>query len=189
MRIEPGEVLFIIALTGILVGAWWFDLRPDAQRHEQMLDQIEAKQAKLDKLQQATKQIGDLKSEIGDLEKAISLLQSRLPSEKEIDHVLREAWELAEANDLQTASIQTLQNPSDRIFTDQGSAHAEQPVSVQVRGSFSGLYGFLQELERRPRIMRIHEVTLTKADDGPEGHVEAEFVMSIFFERNSEDPS
>ena len=62
--------------------------------------------------------------------------------------------------------------------------HTEQPISVKLEGDFRGFYGFLQALETRPRIMRIKKLSLKKItdDDSPPGYVQANFVMSIFFE-------
>jgi len=35
--------------------------------------------------------------------------------------------------------------------------------------------------------MRIHSLSLNKAKKGPEGNVEAKFIMSIFFEQDGKD--
>ncbi len=185
MRIGLREVIFVILLMAIPAGAWWFVFRPNNERDDAMLKQIESRRFKLQKLNEATSKIGGLRKEIAELAKAITLLHSKLPNEKEIDKVLRETWMLAEANDLKTAKIQTLQKRSDRMFTNADSTYSEQPVSVKVRGSFMGFYAFLQELERRPRIMRIHKVTLKKPKKADQGNIEADFVMSIFFERQT----
>jgi len=183
MRIGLREVVFTVLLAAIPATAWWFVFRPNNERNRLMLEQIETKRRKLEKLNCATARIGGLKKEIEELEKAVQVLYSRLPSEKEIDKVLRETWLLAQANDLRTSSIQTLKGRKDRIFTDSTSKFSEQPVAVEVRGNFLGFYRFLQELERQPRIMRIHRITIKKPKDAMQGDIEANFVMSIFFER------
>jgi len=188
MKFGLREVAFIVLLMGIPVGAWWFVFRPQNARNAEMLQQIEAKQAKLRELNHATATIGDLKKEIGSLEKAVAFFQSKLPDEKEIDKVLQEVWRLAEGNQLVTKSIRTLDRlGSAAPFAGAESPHAEQPITMKLEGDFMGFYSFLLALENQPRIMRIRKMTLKKMDKGPEGSMQAEFVMSVFFERGGKD--
>jgi len=185
MKFGLREIVFIVLLMGIPVGAWWFIFRPHNQREAEMLKETEAKQAKLRALNQTTGAIGDLKKEIDSLEKAVSFFQSKLPPEKEIDKVLKEVWQLAESNRLITKSIRTLQRTTEETAQAASSPHAEQPIAMQLDGDFVGLYGFLLALENQPRIMRINNMKLKKADKGSEGQMQATLEMSVFFERNS----
>ena len=53
---------------------------------------------------------------------------------------------------------------------------------MRLEGDFLGFYAFLQAMENQPRIMRIHKMELEKKSDAPQGHVQANFVVSVFFE-------
>ena len=68
-------------------------------------------------LQQATAGIDDLNRKIDELQKAIKFFESKLPQEKEIDKILKEVWQMAEANSLQTKTIKTLQERARRRAT------------------------------------------------------------------------
>jgi Tfp pilus assembly protein PilO len=186
MKLGLREVIFILLLMGIPVAAYAFVFRPQNLRNAEMLRQIEARQERLRELNTATATIGDLKKEIASLEEAVRFFQSKLPNEKEMDKVLREIWRLAEANQLMAKSIRTLP------VSDQAAASAgphEQPITVKLEGDFRGFYGFLQSLENQPRIMRISKMTVGKLKDAPEGQVQVDFDMSIFFDRaGKEDP-
>ncbi len=190
MKLGLREIVFIVLLMGMPVGAYFFVFRPHNQRDADMMRQIQAKQTKLRALNQAMGTLGDLKNEIGALNKAIKFFESKLPSEKEIDKVLQEVWRLAEANKLATKSIRTLERSSQNCFTNLDGPHAEQPIAMQLEGDFMGFYSFLQAMENQPRIIRIHKMALTKPDrtndGGPasEGRMKAEFTVSVFFERN-----
>ena len=179
MKVGLREIIFIVLLMGIPLGAWRFVFKPQNAHNAEMLHRIEAKQAKLRQLNQATGTIGDLQKQIASLHSAMSFFRSKLPNEKEIDKVLQEVWKLAETNQLTTKSIRTLQRGSEPLFATQ---HAEQPIAVQLEGDFAGFYSFLLALEDQPRIMRITKLTLKKPEKGSQGMVKAEFVMSIFFE-------
>jgi len=176
------QMVFVAALLGMVVGAWYFLFRPRDLENVRMQLQIEAKQKQLQKLNRATATIGDLKEEIADLAKAIEFFQSKLPNEKEIDRVLEEVWRLAEANRLTTKGIYTTRRVGASPFIGPGASQTEQPIKMEFEGDFLGLYGFLLALENQPRIMRVRQVSLEPAE-GQKGSVKAKVEMSIFFER------
>ncbi len=186
MKFGLREVVFIVLLAAIPLGSWWFVFRPGNRRNAEMMAQIQARQGKLQSLNKATASLGDLKGEIAALDKAITFFRSKLPSEKEIDKVLREVWQLAEQNNLATKSIRTLKAGDDTVVGETNGPYAEQPISIQLEGSFTGYYGFLLALESQPRIMRIQQMTLEKHPTGPQGTVKADCVVSVFFERGQE---
>ncbi len=179
MKLGLREIVFVLLLLGIPVAAWGLVFRPANLRNAEMMRQIEARQERLRELNQATATVGDLKQEIAALEEAVRFFQSKLPSEKEMDKVLREVWRLAEANKLATKSIRTL--PVEEKAASAGAR--EQPIAVQLEGDFRGFYSFLQALENQPRIMRINSMTVSKLKNAPQGQAQATFNMSIFFER------
>jgi Tfp pilus assembly protein PilO len=193
MRIGLREIIFGVLLLALPVGAWWFVFRPGNQRNAQMLAQIEQRRQKLVQLNQATATIGDLRNEITSLEEAITFFRSKLPSEKEIDKVLREVWKTAETNQLATKSIRPLKAGTDQLLTDPNGPYAEQPISIQLEGPFPGFYGFLLALEAQPRIMRLQQMNIERlapssvlSPGSEEGQIKANCVVSIFFERNKE---
>ena len=185
---KPGarELAFAVLLMAIPLGAWYFVFRPRNVRDAEIRRQIEAKQEKLRAVNRATAVIGNLHNEIASLEQAIEFFQSKLPSDKEIDKVLRELWHIAERNRLTTKSVRTLPRTPENMLTS-GGPHSEQPISMQLEGDFSGFYGFLQAVECQPRIMRIRNMTLTQPPKGAEGRVQATLVMSIFFEPSGKE--
>lgn len=187
MKFGTREVVFIVVLTAILVGAWWFVFRPADMRDDEMMKQIETRQQKLQSLNRATATIGDLKVEISSLKEAVKFFRSKLPSEKEIDKVLQEVWRLAEENKLTTKSIRTLKTtPSMVMLTDPSGPYAEQPISLQLEGPFTGFYGFLLALESQPRIMRIQQMDIKKVATKGEGYIRVDCTISVFFERSAE---
>ena len=127
-------------------------------------------------------------------DRAVKFFESKLPNEKEIDKVLQEVWRLAEANQLATKSIRTLERSGQNCFASGEGPHTEQPIAMQLEGDFMGFYSFLQAMENQPRIIRIHKLSLTKAERSgegkplPEGRMVAEFTVSVFFERSDREP-
>ncbi|MCD6378470.1 MAG: hypothetical protein J7L99_06445, partial [Planctomycetes bacterium] len=89
MKFGIREVVFVVLLAAIPVGAWWFVFRPADARNAEMLKQIKTKQQKLRELNKATATIGDLKVEINSFKEAINFFRAKLPTEKEMDQVLK----------------------------------------------------------------------------------------------------
>ena len=187
MKLGIREIIFLAVVLTIPVGAWWLVFRPKNARHEEMVREIEARQAKLQELNKATATLGDLKKEITALDEGVRFFRSKLPSEKEIDKVLQEVWRVAESNRLTTKSIRTGKSDSKPLFTDPASPYAEQPVSIELEGPFTGLYGFLLALESQSRIMRIQKMSVAKLPKEAEGRVRADCVVSVFFEKSRQE--
>ena len=185
MKLGLREAIFVLLLMCIPVGAYLLVFRPQNLRNARMIRDIEARQARLRELNQATAAIGDLKKEISSLEDAVKFFQSKLPNAKEIDKVLREVWQLAEANQLVTKSIRTISGNDRSMSAELGGLH-EQPIDMQLEGDFRGFYTFLQSLENQPRVMRISKMMMEKAKSG-EGQVQVRFDMTIFFEKTNKE--
>jgi Tfp pilus assembly protein PilO len=186
MKFGLREIVFVVLLLAIPLGAWYMVFRPANRRNTRMMSQIQNRQAKLQALNKATATIGDLKNEIEALDKGITFFHSRLPNEKEIDKVLQEVWRLAEENNLATKSIRTVKGREETLVADPSGPYAEQPISMQLEGPFAGLYGFLLAMEAQPRIMRLQEMSIEKLPKAGDGSVHAECTVSIFFERAKE---
>ncbi len=184
MKIGMREIVFMILLILIPPGTWWFVFRPQNTRNVEMHKWIENRQAKLGQLNRTLSTMGDLEKQIASLSNAVKYFQSKLPDEKEMDKILKEIWLLAESNDLRARSIRTRNRRSNVSFLTLDSEQAEQSIVIQLQGDFMGFYSFLLALENQPRIMRIVRMAIKKPLKCPEGHISAEFEMSIFFERN-----
>src|SRR5207248_8735828 len=93
---------------------------------------------------------------------------------KEVDKILREVWQLAEANQLQTRTVKP-------IKSERGLSYSEQQIEMSLAGDFTGFYSFLLQLEKLPRITRLSKMNLQKINEH-DGHMTAALTLSIFFE-------
>jgi Tfp pilus assembly protein PilO len=181
MKFGLRETLFIVLLMAIPLGAWWFVFHPSNLRDAETRRQIDQKQARLQELNRVTATVGDLKKEIAILDEAVSSMESKLPSEKEIDKVLKEVWRLAEDNTLTTKSVRALPNARSTA-----GPHAEQSIEMRLEGDFMGLYAFLQQMEGLDRIMRVRSMKLRKMTKKDQEMIHADLVISIFFDKGGE---
>jgi len=136
---------------------------------------IRERREELVKLQQVTRKINDLKSEIDRLEKSLKTFEGRLPEDRKCDEVLGEVWKIAAANALTQRSVRT--SPAEST-----ARYNFQPVSLSFEGKFSSFYQFLIGLEQMPRITKVRQMQIAKTPR-TEGEVQADLLVDIFFEK------
>lgn len=174
MQFGPREAVFVLLLLAMPVAAYFFVFQPRAAEIAEARGEVIAKQTKLKELEAALKNFEDLGEEIDRLRDAITLVEQKLPGQRDVEIVLRDVWRLAAENKLTPKSVRT-----DKIID---TAHyAELPIKMKIVGDFAGFYTFLQELEKLPRITRMPEMKLKK-QSGENGVMQADMVLSIFFE-------
>ena len=174
MKFGIREIIFVLVMLGLLGSTNYFVFSKSNKRKAERLADIRSRQAALGNLQQATAGIDDLNRKIDELQKAITFFESKLPQEKEVDKILKEVWQMAEANSLQTKTIKTLKS-------ERGPNYSEQPITMSLAGDFNGFYSFLLQLEKLPRITRVTQMNLQKISDR-DGEMQAGMTLSIFFE-------
>lgn len=171
------KVVFFLALVGIAYGAWAYMIKPANQALAAQKAEVQKKLQKLQELEKAKAAAKDLDQQLRQLEDAVAFLESKLPHESEIHQVLREVTEIVHRNSLKPKTIKTLKPVA-------SNGYIEQPLKMELDGSFTSYYSFLLELERMERLTRICELSLTK-DRDRDGNISASFTVSIFFQNKA----
>jgi type IV pilus assembly protein PilO len=174
MKFGIRELILVCAMCGLLVCSYLFVFKKANAKRDDLKQEVAAKQHALLGLNQATAGIDDLGRKIDELQRAITFFESKLPQEKEIDKILREISQMADANSLQTKTVKMLKS-------ERGPSYSEQPISVSLSGDFNGFYSFLLQLEKLSRITRVTQMKLEKLDER-DGEMQAQMTLSIFFE-------
>ena len=174
MKFGIRETIFVVVMLGLLGSTNYFVFSKSNQRKADRLAEIRQRQQKLAELQQQTAGIEDVNRKIEELQKAITFFESKLPQEKEVDKILKDVWEMANVNSLQTKTIKTLK-------IERGPNYSEQPIQMSLSGDFNGFYAYLLQLEKLSRITRITQMNLQKINDR-DGEMQAQLTLSIFFE-------
>ncbi len=174
MKFGMRELVFLLVMLGLLASSYFLVFTKANAKRLALQAEIDNKQASLAALEHSTEGVSDLKTKIDELQKAIAFFESKLPQEREIDKVLKELWQIADANSLQTRTIKSLHSERTNNFR-------EQTIEMSLSGDFYGFYAFLQQLERLPRLTRVMEMNLQKISSR-EGAMEARLTISIFFE-------
>ena len=174
MKFGIREIIFVMLMLGVLGSANFLVFKKNSADRAAKQAEITQKQQQLGSLQEATAGIPDLTKKTEELQQAINFFESKLPQEKEIDTILKEVWQMAEANSLQTKTIKTLRS-------ERGPNYREQPIQMSLSGDFNGFYAFLLQLEKLARITRVTQMNLQKIDEH-DGQMQAQMTLSIFFD-------
>lgn len=173
MKLGIRELVFFMLMVGLLVAAY-FILDKKSRKRADVLADVEQMHQSLTNLRASMAGIDDQDRKISELQQAIAFFESKLPQEKEVDKILKEVWQMAEANSLATRTIKTLKS-------EREANYSEQPIQLSLSGDFNGFYAFLLQLEKLPRITRVSHMNLEKID-GRDGEMQAQLTLSIFFE-------
>ena len=174
MKFGVRELLFVAAMIGLMAICYFRVIVPKNQTKVDLDARTAEMREQLSRLDDATAGIDDLSRKIDDLQKAIDFFESKLPQEKEVDKILKEVWQMAEANSLTTKTIKTLKS-------ERSANYSEQPIQMSLSGDFNGFYQFLLQLEKLPRITRVTEMSLQKITE-VDGEMQAQMTLNIFFE-------
>jgi type IV pilus assembly protein PilO len=178
MRIGLRETFLLAVLLALPLLSWWLVFRPQNAEIAQAKREIEHKRQMLQKLQETTSRNQDLQRANEEIRRNIEAIEARLPSSKEVDTVVRQVSELAVLSGLEPPNIE-----SDKPVA--AAVYMEQPLKMKVKGNFNGFYGFLIKLQQLPRITRIPDMKILRAQE-TDGHMKAEFTLSIYFQPESE---
>ncbi len=173
MKIGLRELAFL-GLIAAMVATSAIGIKKMIDRRDFCLADRDTKLKVLNDLRQSTAGIKDLEHKIDELKSAITFFEGKLPQEKEMDKVLKEISQMAEANALQTKKVESRKS-------ERAANYSEMPIEWSMSGDFNGFYAFMLQLEKLPRITRVTNMALTKITDR-DGMMQAKVTLRIYFE-------
>ncbi len=177
MRFGPREMILFLSVLLLPIVSYFVVFRPQTANINNAKSEIAHKQDMLNKLRSETSRNEDLIKVNEDLMVRIDEMESLLPSDKEVDQIVRQVSSLAIESGLTPPSLKSVKPIA-------AAQYREQPLEMKTTGSFEGFYKFLIELERLPRITRIVDMKLKDStNDGVE--LEASFTLSIYFQNSN----
>jgi len=175
MRFGTREILFLLVLLAVPLASWWFVFKAQNEEISQANQEIEHKEEMLQKLDDATAKSEDLKQINEDIWNEIQVIESRLPSGKDVDVILQQVANIALDNNLKLPKVKSAKPVA-------AAKYMEQPLEMKIEGDFDAFYTFLLEVERLDRITRLPDMVIKRSDE-VDGVIEAEFTLSIYFEQ------
>lgn len=177
MRFGTRELILFLSVLLLPIVSYFVVFRPQTANINKAKAEISHKQEMLSKLRSETSRNADLLKVNEELSARIDEMESLLPSNKEIDQIVRQVSGLAIDAGLTPPSLKSAKPIA-------AAQYREQPLEMKTSGTFEGFYNFLIEVERLPRITRIVDMNLT--DSTEEGvELEASFTLSIYFQNEA----
>ncbi len=147
------------------------------RRIERQEKQLEKLQAEIRKGRQARARLDELERDIAALERKLADLRQVLPTEPELGDLLKWIKSLADQTNLDLLVFA----PGD---LQEGEFLVEQPIQMQVRGTYHQLGMFFDRVGKHARIINIENVTITPARSARTGAtratIEASFTAKTF---------
>ena len=148
-----------LLLIAVLVGGYYYHIK-DLQAQ---LAQVEGQELELEKdFEKKAFQAANLdayRQQMVEMEESFGALVSQLPSDTEVPGLLEDITNKGLLNGLEIASIQ-LQKEAAREF------YVELPIAISASGSYHDLGAFISGMAGLPRIVTLHDFTITaKGDD------------------------
>jgi len=145
-------VLIIFAL--ILGGGYWFFIKDQYTQ----LDRVERTEQELrESYESKAYQVANLevfKAQMQEMEETFGALVRQLPSETEVPGLLEDITNTALGNGLALQEV-ALQPEQRRDF------YSELPINIRVSGSYHELASFVSSVASLPRIVTLHDLTIT----------------------------
>ncbi len=168
------RALLIVIILATPLAAWWFAFVPENKYIEALSQDLKHKESLLETLREETSRNADLQKANEELHRSVTLIEQRLPSNKEVDAIVRQVSDLAVSAGLDAPGIKSSKPV-------QSALYMEQPLEMEVSGDFEGFFRFIAEVEKLPRITRIHDLKIT-SQTGKDVEILAEFTLSIYFQ-------
>jgi type IV pilus assembly protein PilO len=167
-------LLLILIVVGMPVASYFLVFRPQNAEIMRARAEVEHKESMLVKLQEETARNADLVRANEDIRASVRAIEARLPSEKELDAIVRQVSDLAVLSGLQPPAMKAEKPVPAALYM-------EQPLTMEVNGTDAGVFAFLAHIEKLPRITRIHDLKIQSSGRN-DGQVRVTFTLSIYFQ-------
>jgi type IV pilus assembly protein PilO len=157
---------FFVALAFIVVtGVGWYffvwdDDRPVLQKAEQdeqdLRTQFETKQ-------QRAANLDAYKLQLGEMERSFGAMLRQLPGKTEVPNLLVDISQTGLAAGLQEKLFQPAAEKSNGFY-------AELPIHIRLVGSYHEFGNFVSGIAALPRIVTLHDITISPADNKSSGY-------------------
>ena len=180
MKFGLRELVLLAVLLAMPVASFFLVFQPQNAAIDRAQGEIEHKERLLDQLRVESSRNDDLRRANEEIQTRIADIEARLPSNKEVDRIIRQVSQVAIGAGLASPAMKNAKPVEAALYW-------EQPLELESQGDFKGFYRFLIELERLPRITRIPDMKL-KRRPGENGRMDIDFTLSIYFQQDGSTP-
>jgi len=168
----------LIGVVGLPIASYLMVFKPINKEVAKAREEVKHMQGLLTKLKEESAKRTDFEKANQQLADGIKVIEERLPTNQEIDSIVRQVSDLAVNSGLAPPAIKSNKSLPAGLYM-------EQPLDMETQGDFIGFHSFLAQVEKMPRVTRIHNLKITGNNvDGPE--LKATFTLSIYFQEGGQ---
>jgi type IV pilus assembly protein PilO len=154
VRALAAAVCFVIVAIALIYFFVWQSRMPDLQKRE---DQEQALRSEFHTKHAKAVNLALYKQQLADIEKSFGALLRQLPSKTEVPNLLVDISQTGLASALQEKLFQ----PGAEAKKD---FYAELPIKITLTGSYHDFGAFVSGIAALPRIVTLHDITITPID-------------------------
>ena len=173
MKFGARELILLGVLLAVPLASYLLVFMPQNRAINGARKEIEHRREVLGRHMAETSRARSLEEQNAALAIRIGELERRLPSDRELDRVIREVSDLAVRSGLSAPGM-TPDRPLDAAM------YRELPIKVTTRGSFRSFVQFLERLENMERLVRVPDLKL-EAPRREGEDMTIQFTLSVFF--------
>jgi type IV pilus assembly protein PilO len=149
-KLSLGAQVVVFALIGVLLYGvfWYFFYSPMQVERDNKTTQKRNLQAEVDNAKTTAARLPEFRREVERKEATLQALSRILPSQKEVDDLLRKVQQLAAESSLDVLRFKP-------EATKPQNFYAEWPISLELDGSYHNLAYFFDRLSRLSRIVNV----------------------------------
>jgi type IV pilus assembly protein PilO len=128
--------------------------------------EVDNKRQQAEELKQRTKEIDKVKAEIAELEKGITLLRSKIPSEAQVPVLLYDIEKITKSSQ---GDLATFQPGELRNFSGDNSGDIQElPVNITASATFPQIIAFMDKLNSYERKLSVSNISLAPTGTKPD---------------------
>jgi type IV pilus assembly protein PilO len=154
VRALAAVVCFVVVAIALIYFFVWQSRMPELQKRE---DQEQALRSEFHTKHAKAVNLAVYKQQLADIEKSFGALLRQLPSKTEVPNLLVDISQTGLASALQEKLFQ----PGVEAKKD---FYAELPIKITLTGSYHDFGAFVSGIAALPRIVTLHDITITPID-------------------------
>ncbi|GHB20434.1 type 4a pilus biogenesis protein PilO [Salinicola rhizosphaerae] len=151
----------LVALAALVGAAWlaqWLLAASPREMHHRLTAQEAEALTRFETLSYQAVNLPAMQAQMDELQARMQRVLERLPSDAEVPALLDAISDAAREQQLDIDSLKLRPTVEQEFYL-------EQPFDIQVRGDYHQIAAFLARVAAMPRIVTLHDFTLTPVDD------------------------
>lgn len=186
IALSPREYIFLLLLIATPAAMWYMVFKPQSELTNLLVEEMADMSDKLGRYEDVRQLAVDtVEDDIEQLDKALEIMNARLPDDDQVAQVLQELNAMARKNNLAVVLLTPTKREND-LTKALESRFGAQWFKVNLQGNFMDFYKFMQDLESQTeRVLRVNEILVfaTRGANFEPGTVNAELEIITFYRR------